>query len=1111
MTSVLFGDLVGFTPMAESRDAEEVRELLSAYFDTCRTIIGRYGGTVEKFIGDAVMAVWGVPVAREDDAERAVRAGLELVGAVEAMGEEIGAPGLAMRVGIVTGEVAVTVGATAEGMVAGDAVNTASRVQATAAPGQVWVDDATHALASAAVAFADKGEHALKGKAEPVRLWQARAVVAELRGGQRVDGLEAPLVGRDRELRLIKELFHDTADTGRPSLVVLDGVPGVGKSRLAWEFEKYVDGLTASTYWHRGRCLSYGDGVAFWALAEAVRGRLGLTDASSETHAELGALVDEGVNTYVTDEADRAWLRPRLAVLVGAEGAGSFTREDLFTAWTAFLEAVGSGDPVVWVIDDAQYADEGLLDFIDHLLATSRSPMFVVALARPELLGRRPDLGGRRATALRMDRLSDPSMTELVDGLVDGLPPSMRDQVVERADGIPLFAVETVRALIDRDIVVPSGGRYVPATDAVVDLDAIGAPASLQALVAARLDTLAPAERQVVADASVLGLTFTSDGIAALASDQADLDAVLSSLRRKEIFSVETDRFSAERGQHRFVQGVVRQVAYQTQSRRDRKRRHLAAADHLGGQPDPSGDLAVVIAQHVLDALDASPGADADLPELTRRAVDLLDQAATRARRLGSPAEAQRLLETALAHTDEADLPTRAPLHVAAAEAATAAGAWTEAVRHATQAATDYTTAGDPIAAAGATGTHAWVLTQMGDNRGALDLAEPVWRQLPADRAADHSRLRLVEAMSAAHSNFGNLEAMAAMSDQMLQLSERLGDWAMLARAYTLIGNRLLTVGAPASAGVAYDTAARIARDHDLLDRLAIALNNTVILNAGRDLPTALAAGDEAVATARRAGIRWMIDTASCNLATVWWLSGRLVEARALLAEEWDNLVDPQSFLHACALLGLIAGADGGPGPDLTSTSAETDQEGSLAFQSYLYLVQAMAAGMPEEVPALAEQVLDHLVTWSGLEDDFVHIWPPLVEAALAIGDLELADRLMIPVAQASFRIVAPAITAHHQRLRGLLGAARGEDSDAVEADLRAGAVQLTSLGIVGLGARATEDLATWLATKQRPDEAAELFDDARATYRRLEAHGWLEQLNAKTGVGSPELSESVS
>ncbi|HET9842892.1 MAG TPA: adenylate/guanylate cyclase domain-containing protein, partial [Nocardioides sp.] len=269
ITSVLFGDLVGFTSLSESRDQEDVRELLSRYFEECSRIVARYGGVVEKFIGDAVMAVWGVPTTHDDDAERSVRAGLELVAAATALGAEVGVPELSMRLGIVTGEVAVTVGAQMQGMVAGDPVNTASRVQSVAAPGQVWVDETTRLLTSASIAYADVGSHTLKGKADPMPLWAARAVVGTAGGAQRADGLEAPLVGRDRELRMVKELYHGVAETGRPALLVVSGEAGVGKTRVGWEFSKYTDGLADSCRWHAGKCVSYGEGVAYYAVAEA--------------------------------------------------------------------------------------------------------------------------------------------------------------------------------------------------------------------------------------------------------------------------------------------------------------------------------------------------------------------------------------------------------------------------------------------------------------------------------------------------------------------------------------------------------------------------------------------------------------------------------------------------------------------------------------------------------------------------------------------------------------------------------------------------------------------------------------------------------------------------
>jgi len=251
--SILFADLVGFTTLAEGRDAEDTRELLSRYFDLSRDVIGRYGGTVEKFIGDAVMAVWGAPTAHEDDAERAVRAGLELVDAVRALGATIQA-----RAGILTGEAAVTIGATNQGMVAGDLVNTASRLQSVAAPGSVLVGEATQRASSKAIVFEPAGEQTLKGKTAPVPAFRALRVVAELGGRNRSESLEAPFVGRDEEFRLLKELYHVTGREQRARLVSVIGPAGIGKTRLAWEFSKYADGLDETTYWHVGRSPAYG-------------------------------------------------------------------------------------------------------------------------------------------------------------------------------------------------------------------------------------------------------------------------------------------------------------------------------------------------------------------------------------------------------------------------------------------------------------------------------------------------------------------------------------------------------------------------------------------------------------------------------------------------------------------------------------------------------------------------------------------------------------------------------------------------------------------------------------------------------------------------------------
>ncbi|HLX78877.1 MAG TPA: adenylate/guanylate cyclase domain-containing protein, partial [Acidimicrobiales bacterium] len=340
--SVLFCDLVDFTTLSESQDPEEVRELLSGYFELARSVISRYGGTVEKFIGDAVMAVWGAPVAKEDDAERAVRSALDLASAISAYGDERGVP-VAARIGVATGPAATAT--PEEGIVIGDRVNTAARIQSVAPPRSCFVDDATKNASSAAIAYRDAGEFELKGKTELVHLNEAMRVVAGVRGSLKSSRLEAPFVGRDGEFRLVKELLHTAAGQNRALLVSIVGVAGIGKSRLAWEFFKYIDGLADPYFWHLGRCLAYGDGVTYWALAEMVRSRAGIVEAEDPSSA--AAKLHAAVETYVSDVDERRWVEARLAQLLGLEPRTSSDREDLFAGWRLFFERMAEINPVV--------------------------------------------------------------------------------------------------------------------------------------------------------------------------------------------------------------------------------------------------------------------------------------------------------------------------------------------------------------------------------------------------------------------------------------------------------------------------------------------------------------------------------------------------------------------------------------------------------------------------------------------------------------------------------------------------------------------------------------------------------------------------------------------
>ncbi|HTK45077.1 MAG TPA: adenylate/guanylate cyclase domain-containing protein, partial [Patescibacteria group bacterium] len=556
VVNVLFADLVGFTTLSATRDPETVRELQSRYFERAREIIGRYGGAVEKFIGDAVMALWGAPTAHEDDAERAVRAALDLVEMVPLLGRELGVD-LQLRAGVLTGEAAVDVGADGEGMVTGDMVNTASRLQSAAAPGTVLVGEATRLAAGEAIAFESAGDQVLKGKPEPVATWRAMRVVAERGGARRPDAIEPPFVGRGDELRFLKEQFHATGREGRARLVSLVGQAGIGKSRLAWELEKYLDGVVDNIWWHRGRSPSYGEGVTFWALSEMFRRRAGLAegDDAETTRRAVAAMVQQ----HVPDEAERAWIEPRILALLGVEEAPPGGAAELFAAWRTFFERLARTATVTLVIEDLQWSDDGLLDFLEHLLDWARSsPIFVLTLARPELLDRRRGWGTDRrgAMAMRLDPLSDTAMRELLTGVAPQLPERLVAKILERADGIPLYAVETIRMLVAKGQLVERDGQFAPAADgAGATLDQqLEVPPTLHALVAARLDALPVADRSLLQDAAVLGQTFTVEALTAMSGEPGEtLEPRLAALVRREILTLETDPRAPTRGQYAFV------------------------------------------------------------------------------------------------------------------------------------------------------------------------------------------------------------------------------------------------------------------------------------------------------------------------------------------------------------------------------------------------------------------------------------------------------------------------------------------------------------------------------------------------------------------------------
>ncbi|MEX2419193.1 MAG: adenylate/guanylate cyclase domain-containing protein, partial [Acidimicrobiia bacterium] len=437
MVTVLFADLVGFTPLTAARDPEEVREMLSVYFERSQEIVERFRGTVEKFIGDAVMAWWGAVEAREDDAERAVRAGLELVDMVSNLGSELGLPDLALRAGVLTGEAAVGNGNGNQGVVVGDMVNTASRLQSIAEPGTVVVGESTRNLVAEAIEFRSLGEHQVKGKDQPIAAYQALCVIAQRGGRGRSEGIEPPFTGRVEEMRLIKDQLHATGREQRGRLVSIVGDPGIGKSRLSWELQKYIDGIADPIYWHQGRSPSYGEGIAFWSVGEMVRSRAGIA-ADSDDKAKSRVKLRTAVAEYVPSEEERAWVEPRLAALIGLDEMPPGDRNELFAALRTFFYRVSERGTVVMMFDDFQRADVAVHEFITELVdRANRHPVLVVTLARTDLLERYSGWGsGRRNTvAVHLAPLTDDEMGRLIAGMVPGIPDHAVEAIVERAAG----------------------------------------------------------------------------------------------------------------------------------------------------------------------------------------------------------------------------------------------------------------------------------------------------------------------------------------------------------------------------------------------------------------------------------------------------------------------------------------------------------------------------------------------------------------------------------------------------------------------------------------------------------------------------------------------------
>jgi class 3 adenylate cyclase/tetratricopeptide (TPR) repeat protein len=639
VVTILFADLVGSTAQAERRDPEDVRATLSAYYARLRTELERHGGTVEKFIGDAVMAVFGAPVAHEDDPERAVRAALSIRDALAESEVDV-------RIAVHTGEALVSRGAkVAEGeaMVAGDVVNTAARLQTAAPVNGVLVGETTFRATAHTIDYRAVGAVQAKGKSEPLPAWEAVAAKAHFGVDVEHEPLTA-LVGRDDEVALLSGALARVRREREPQLVTLVGVPGIGKSRLVAELLGQVDAQPDLIIWRQGRCLPYGEGVSFWALGEMAKAQSGILETDSARVAE--AKLAEAVAVLIPDDADAEWVLGHMRPLVGLSHAAGADdrRNEAFAAWRRFFEGLAEQHPAVLAVEDLHWADEGLLDFIDHLADWVRGvPLLVVATARPELLERRPGWGGGKANAatISLRPLSDVETARLLGLLLETsvLAADTQRDLVARAGGNPLYAEEYVRMLRD--------GRFTG-----VDL-----PETVQGIIAARLDALPPEEKSLVQDAAVVGKVFWSGTLAAIAGEARwTVEERLHALERKEFIRRERRSSVASEGEYAFRHLLVRDVAYAQIPRAARADKHRLAAewiDSLGA--GRAEDRAEMLAHHFGAALEFARASGQETVELETRARLAFRDAGDRALALSAIPTARHFFAKSLDLWPEAD------------------------------------------------------------------------------------------------------------------------------------------------------------------------------------------------------------------------------------------------------------------------------------------------------------------------------------------------------------------------------------------------------------------------------------------------------------------------
>jgi class 3 adenylate cyclase/tetratricopeptide (TPR) repeat protein len=1088
VVTVLFCDLVGFTAASESADPEDVRARLHPYHELLRERIEAFGGTVEKFVGDAVMAVFGAPVAHEDDAERAIRAGLGILERLEAGNEENPALSLAVRIGINTGEALVSLDARPEqgdGFVAGDVVNTASRIQSAAPTDGIAVGQGTFRAAERVFEWRELPAAGLKGKTAPVALWQPLAARARF-GSDVIRHLSTPLVGRELDVLQLRTAFEKAAREPSVQLVTVVGEPGVGKSRLVAELGAHVDSLQELVRWRQGRCVPYGEGIAFWALGEIAKAEAGIYESDSPDDAAR-KLAD-----VIPEVEEAAWLRARLLPLVGVDPGVEASRDESFTAWRRFLESIAEPNPAVLVFEDLHWADEGLLDFLEHLVDWAEGvPLLVICTARPELFERRPSWGAgpRNATTISLAPLSEVETSKLISLLLEQavLPAETQQAILERAGGNPLYAEEFVRMLRDRDLLDLAGHLR-----RVAD---VPFPDSLQALIAARLDTVASDAKALLQDAAVVGKVFWAGAVATMGDRAPDaVEAILHDLARKEL--VRPSRQSSMEGEQElgFWHALVRDVAYGQIPRSQRADKHVAVAAWIEAKAgDRVEDMADVLAYHTTEAITlAEATGNPDLvaavsPHASRYAL----LAGERALGLDAP-RALQLLERAVELTAEED-ETYPHVLLRFAVAAFQTGRTADAAEASEQAAVIYRARGDVVRTGEALTFYQFALPGVVETPSmseAIALLEsvPPGQEL-VEAYAQRSGLALVR---------GEYTDCILWSTRALELAEEVG-LPTPARALGFHGAALANTG-DRGALEEMETARKLLVERGLGRDAAIAHHNMAVnlwvfegpgvaLGVFEDVErfTEQRGLAEAGASSRAAALERLVDV------------GRLREALERCASL--TLLEEAGVMNLPGVVELYAGAARAHAELGDSTAAALASARALArareLDHWLGFVvacgSASAAALRDGDPAVALALLTEAADRpdGAINEEFAGRLPELVRCALAAGDIALAERLAAGVGDVGLPLHDHASAA----AQALLLEAHGEFRAAAELFAHA-AASWDGFGATLEQAYALQGRGRCLVA--RGDRAADVpLREARAMFGEMGARPRMEECDA--------------